>query len=211
MTATTEADRSPLDPELARLVERTEGLQPFRRLFHAGNGLILALVPMQLGIERGPLLAILAAVFAALFVSDVVRLRSRRMNALFFTAFPALASPREADGFASSTWYALGALLAWALFPTHVAVAAILVLGLADPAAGAVGRTWGRVRLGAGTVLGSAAFLFVALLVMAHVVGLPAAIAPALFATAVECLPWNVDDNLTVPLAVGGALWVIGA
>ena len=146
--ATTEAD-------LARLVERTEGLQPFRRLFHAGNGLTLALVPQSIGLGRDALLAILAAVFAALFVSDVIRLRSRRMNALFFTAFPALASPREASAFASSTWYTLGALLTYALFPMHLAIPAILVLGLADPAGGAVGRTWGRVRLGAGTVLRS--------------------------------------------------------
>ena len=46
---------------------------------------------------------------------------------------------------------------------------------------------------------------------MGAAVGLLAALAPALIATAVECLPWKVDDNLTIPLAGGGALWLIGA
>jgi dolichol kinase len=211
MTATTEADRSPLDPELARLVERTAGLQPWRRLFHAGNGLLLAFGPGAFGIERPALLSILAAVTVGLLASDVIRLRSQRLNALFFTAFPALASPREASAIASSTWYAAGALLTYALFPTRIAVPALLVLGLADPAAGAVGRILGTRRLGAGTIQGSSAFLAVALAVMSAAVGVPAALVPALIATATECLPWKVDDNFTIPLAAGGALWLIGA
>lgn len=210
MSTTADVGGVGLDPALAPLVERTRGLQPFRRLFHACNGILLALVPPQLDLSRPTVMVVLAALFLVLLAGDVARLRLPRLNRLFFRAFPALASPREADGIASSTWYAAGGLLTWALFPAPIAVPAILVLGLADPAAGTVGRLWGRRRLGSGTVLGSLAFCAVALAVTAWFVDPLTALGAALVATAIEALPWMLDDNFTVPLAVGGALWLIG-
>lgn len=200
-----------LDPELAPLVERTRGLQPFRRLFHAGNGLLLALAPSALGMSRALLLSLLGAILLLLLASDLIRLRSRRLNRLFFAAFPALASPREAHAFASSTWYVAGVLIAYAAFPLRVAVAATLVLGLADPAAGAVGRTWGTRRVGTGTLEGCAAFLLVSAAVLAGYAPLGPALAAAALTTAVEATPWPLDDNLTIPLAAGGVLWLLGA
>src|SRR5262245_40480467 len=144
MSATAAADPSHLDPELAPLVERTRGLQPWRRVFHAANGLLLAFAPPLIGLRAPTTAWILAAVVAALLVVDLARRRVARLNAAFFIAFPALASPREATGIASSTWYAAGAALVFAFFPLRLAAPALLVLGLADPAAAIVGRTWGR-------------------------------------------------------------------
>ena len=68
------------------------------------------------------------------------------VNALFFELFPTRAPPREAKRAASSTWYVCGVILAYALFPTRIAVPAIVVLALADPMASIVGRLWGSRR-----------------------------------------------------------------
>jgi dolichol kinase len=214
VTAATDrlADLDPrIEPELAPLVARTIGLQPWRRVFHAGNGLILAYLPGQIGLTGDPLVAVLAGVFAALLALDVARLRSTRLNALFFSVFPALASPREAVGAASSTWYAGGVLLLYALFPVAFVVPAVLVLAFADPAAAVVGRRWGRSRLGKGTWVGTATFAATAFVILAAFFAPPIALAIALLTAAAEAVPWQIDDNLTVPLAAASALWLIGA
>jgi dolichol kinase len=187
---------------------RLQGVQPWRRLFHAGNSLVVSFLPPVFGLGRWSTVAILTVFLAGLLAFDVVRLRTPRLNALFFTMFPSLASPRERVGIASSTWYLVGVILVYAIFPRAIAVPAILVLGLADPLASTIGRLWGRRRLGKGTVLGSSVFLAVSFAVLTVFVG-PAVAAPAaLFVTCVEVLPWRLDDNLTVPPAAAVGLWL---
>jgi len=86
------------------------------------------------------------------------------------------------------------------------------VVGLADPAASIIGRRWGRVRLGKGTLEGAVAFMLVASIVLAVTVeGGLRPLLVALVVTVVELLPLPLDDNLTVPLAVAGtlALWAL--
>ena len=197
-------------PELAPLVERTRGLQPWRRAFHAANGVAVALLPEAIGLGRGPVLVVLGILLVAVVAADIVRLRDTRLNTLFFRMFPALASPREAVGIASSTWYLVGVFLTYALFPMRVAVPGILVLALADPAAGTLGRLYGKRRLGHGTWVGSAAFLAVAFGVLALHLGAAAGLAAALIVTMIEVVPWRLDDNLTVPLGAAFAAWIVG-
>jgi dolichol kinase len=190
------------EQELSVLVARTEGLQPWRRVFHALNGLALAFLPVGLGLTRAAVVPVLALAFGALATLDLVRLRSPELNTAFFRAFRSLASPREAAGFASSTWYALGGLLSWALFPAADAVAAMLVLGLADPAASVVGRRMKGRRFGKGSVPGALTFFAVASGVLLFFASLPVALTVAALTALVEVIPWKLDDNLTVPLAV---------
>jgi dolichol kinase len=197
-------------PELAQLVERTRGLQPWRRAFHAANGVAVALLPEAIGLGRGPVLGVLGILLVVVVAADIARLRDTRLNALFFRMFPAFASPREAVGIASSTWYLVGVFLTYALFPMRVAVPGILVLALADPAAGTLGRLFGKRRLGHGTWVGSAAFLAVAFAVLALHLGPAAGLAAALIVTMVEVVPWRLDDNLTVPVGAAFAAWLVG-
>jgi dolichol kinase len=201
------------DDDLAfdELVERTEGLQPWRRVFHAGNGVVLALLPPALGLGTGVTVILLSIALVLQASLDVARLRVGPINRIFFRAFRTLASPREAAGVASSTWYTLGALVAWAVFPQPIASASILVLGLADPAAGVVGRVWGRRRIGKGTIEGTATFFLVASGVLLLFVGWPWALGAAAAAAVAEILPGLVDDNLVIPVITGAVLWLSNA
>jgi dolichol kinase len=194
------------DPPMA---ERLRGVQPWRRIFHAGNSLVLAFLPPLLGVNRWVVVGILSALLAGLIAFDWYRLRRAELNALFFRMFPSLASDRERTGVASSTWYALGVIVVYALFPAWVVVPAILTLGLADPAASTVGRIWGRRRIGKGTVLGTTVFVAVAFAIMATAVGPVAGLVAALATAAVEVLPVPLDDNLTVPVTAATALWLV--
>lgn len=204
------APGSPADP-LNELIRRTEGPQLGRRLFHAGAGLLLAGVLHWHVAEADRLLAaaVLGVLAVLLLLADLARLRIPLLNRAFFVIFRPLASPREAANLASSTWYAVGCALTVALFPLAMAVPAILVLALADPVASYLGRRWGRRPLGKGSVEGSALFLLVAVVLLLAFVPPMSAVVAALVGTWVERTPWSVDDNLSVPLAIGGVLWLM--
>ena len=157
--------------ELARAVERSAGLQPWRRVLHAFSGLVLVVALRAFDPPVVLVLTALSVLLALQLILDGVRLAVPRANLFFFRTFTPLVSPRESEGIASSTWYVLGALLALALFPRPAAMGGIVVLAVADPTANLVGRLWGRVRIGSdGTVEGTVAFFlagFLALLLLA--------------------------------------------
>jgi dolichol kinase len=153
---------------------------------------------------------VLGILLGAVLAADFARRRERGEHAEEERVERGHAEPREAVGIASSTWYLVGAFLAYALFPMRVAVPGILVLAFADPAAGTLGRLYGRRRLGHGTWVGSAAFLGVAFAVLASFLGPAPGLAAALLVTMVEVVPWRLDDNLTVPVAAAFAAWVVG-
>lgn len=185
-------------------------MQPWRRVFHAASGVGLALAAHWAGAESFEVRAALAVGTAASFCVDALRFRFPGANAAFFRWFRVLASPREARGPASSSWFLAGALAVSLAAPAYF-VPSLLVLALADPAASVVGRLWGRHALGAGSWEGSAAFFVAAAGVLVPWAGLPGGLLVAGAATAAEAAPWRIDDNLTTPLAVAAALWAAAA
>jgi dolichol kinase len=198
-----------MEESLSQLIEKTEGLQPWRRVFHAASGTALVLALLQFPLPQFHLLPLLGAVLLAQAILDGIRLTWPSVNRHFFAVFSRLASPREARGVASSTWYTLGILLALALFPRAMALGGILVLALADPAASYLGQRWGKRNLGRGTVEGSILFAIVAFAALCIFAPWPQALGAALVTTVIEGLPWPVDDNLSVPLAAAGSLMVL--
>lgn len=191
------------------LVDRTSGAQPWRRLFHAANGLTVAAVLHYTAITRGLALGILAAILAVLIVLDLVRLRSSRANTLFFTTFRHLASPREATGPASSTWYTLGVLLTVALFSRENAISGILILAVADPVASYAGRRWGRIPFMGATLEGTLLFFLVATALLLPRHPWPVALGAGVVAALAERLAWPLDDNLAVPVAGAAAVTLL--
>jgi dolichol kinase len=203
------APRAAQAEDLEALVARTEGLQPGRRLFHAAWGVTFAMALHLWEPERWIAAGVLGALSLILLIGDLIRLRVPALNRLFFRAFRSFASPREAAKPASSTWYVVGCALSVALFPRDIAVAAILVLALADPAASYFGRRWGTRAWGTGSVEGSALFFLVALVVLLLFMPPIPAVAAALVVMWVERTRWPVDDNLSIPLATGAVLWAL--
>lgn len=191
------------------LVRRTEGPQPWRRAFHAANGVMLAIVLSWWPFAPGTAWVAAWAVAAALLIGDLIRLRIPTANALFFRLFRSLASPREAEGVASSTWYAVGIAVAVTFTPAPVAVSGILVLALSDPAASYFGRRWGRRPFLGGSVEGSLLFLLVTLAVLAPRHGWAVALAAALPVTLLERRSWPLDDNFTVPVATAAIVGLL--
>jgi dolichol kinase len=140
------------------------------------------------------------------------------MNSLFHMVVGGTIHAHEDRQAASGTYFATG-LAVVSFLPAPAAAAAIGVLGFGDPAAGAVGRRWGRTRLAQGRSLeGSLAFVGMGTLAAGGALSLGWPEAPHRWALAlaagcvgalVEVGLRKLDDNLTVPLASGLAATVL--
>jgi len=191
-----------------------------RSLVHIGNG-FFALAVLQLGT------ALHSQVFAGAFAlfawtSETVRRISPAANRVMMTFFGPIAHAHETHKINSATWYATALLILSFTVPAAYSSVAVVVLGLADPAAAYFGRRYGKIRLINGRSLeGSMAFALVGFLSGAAVLTPFSALSPSqvlvyaavggvVGALAELVSGRKVDDNLTIPLAVGFALFGLG-
>jgi dolichol kinase len=182
--------------------------QPARALLHA-TFVLLPLAYALLAVPRLTMLLVTAGLAVPLLVLDVARLGWPAWNRYAFILFAPLIRAREAARLTAATYTVTALLIAvWAFAPPVVA-AAFLYHSVGDTAAGWIGRRYGRHRIGAKSLEGSAAFFAAATLAAAPLVGVgPAALGAAAAAAAELLLP--VDDNLSVPLVGGGVVALVG-
>ena len=156
-------------------------------------------------------IALAAAALAVVWVGlDLGRLYLPPLNNFLMRVFGLLLKRRESGALTGSSYLILGTVICLYTFPPITAIAALFYIALGDPAAALVGGRFGKLRLPNGRSLeGSAAMLCVCLLTGAAL-ELPASAsaAGALAATLAELYSGRLDDNLTVPLAGGGAITV---
>lgn len=182
-----------------------------RSLFHVASGLFaLALLRWLPGREW--LIATSGAFAVFAWTCEILRRRSPAFNTRIMRVFAPIAHANEHVEVNSSTWY-ISALLLLALFaPLRAAEIGVVVLAFADPAAGTIGRRWGRTRIRAGRSL-EGAFAFVvagtivaaAWLVGVHGVALGnaliVAVAAAIIGSLAEIFVTRLDDNFAIPVA----------
>jgi dolichol kinase len=192
-----------------------------RSLFHAGSAAVglasVALIPSHtiiLGI------ALTFATYA--WSMEIGRRFSPKMNDWLMRMYGPVSHPHERYKINSATWYAT-ALVFLALFASRPAtMAALAVLGVADPVAALVGRRWGKHRIRTGrSIEGTVGFIVSGAIVAAGALAwagglsVAAIAAYALLAAAVgavaELVTTQLDDNLTIPVVVGGTLTAIAA
>jgi dolichol kinase len=183
-----------------------------RSLFHVASGaLSLALIRLLPG--RTWLIAVSLTIAIAAWTMEAVRRRSPEANDRLMRLFGPIAHPQERYRVNSSTWYVTALLILATFFPLRAAELGVVVLGLADPAAGLIGRRFGRTRLRAGRSLeGMLAFVVVgtlsalAALIAFHELPWSSRITLALVAAVAgavaELVSTRFDDNFTIPLTV---------
>ncbi len=195
-----------------------------RRLFHLFAGSVIPLTAFLWG--WGPAIVVASVSSAALVTVEAARFRSPVVNRWFVEWLGMLLKPNETQRVTAATYLAVAGLASLLIFDVMVAGLALLFLALADPAAAIVGSRFGRHRWlgvrGAGprsrpgkSMEGTLAFVAVALglaLLLwykgAYTLFWPAAVG-AVVAAVVEFLPLPVDDNISVPLVSGAAMWAL--
>ncbi len=196
-----------------------------RSLFHVASALV-AVAVLALAPSRGWILGCAVVFFASAWTMETSRRFSTRANDRLMQLFGPVAHAHERHRVNSATWYATALMILAVTTRPAIAAAAVAVLGFADPAAGLIGRRYGRTRLRAGRSLeGTLTFFGVAtvaafatlsaLTPMPLVARLVCALAGGLTGAIAELFSTRVDDNFSIPVSVAAGLslaaWSLGA
>ncbi len=193
-----------------------------RNLFHVGMGVTCVVLLEEVMTERTQWMPPL--IFAVTFWSlEWMRHHNARARAFLLWLFKTIAHPHERYRVNSASWFATSLALIGMLFEPMICVVAVIILGLADPAAAVVGRRLGRIKLVNGRTLeGSLTFALVGALAAMAVLRIwhselsPLAIVAIGFGAAVpaalaELYSRRIDDNFSVPMTASLGGWVAAA
>ncbi len=186
-----------------------------RTAFHLAAG-ALALVLVRVLPTRGWLIAASAAFALFAWTCEVTRRHSVTINRHLMRVFAPVAHAHEWHRVNSATWYATALVLMALVVPLHAAELGVVVLAVADPMAGLVGRRFGRHRLASGRSFeGALAFVVtgsLAALAWMFAAGtyegsrLLLALVAGVSGAAIELFVSKVDDNLAIPLGTSVAV-----
>lgn len=181
-----------------------------RKLYHAAGGMALLSSYYLMGRERAMILY--AALLGTVMLLEAVRLTMPAFNAYVYDHFSGFIRPDERERLTGTAPYILGVAMAFLFYRPESAAAAVCFLAFGDVAATTVGERWGKTKIGAKSLEGTASFLGIAvaagfLLSAAGIrLDIDTIIAGAVTAAVVELLPLPVNDNLLIPLASGGVM-----
>jgi len=176
-----------------------------RRLFHLISGLFLIFITAYLDSMKGILLVL--SLFILMSIVEVIRLYHPDVNRLFLRCFSLLVRPHEENKPTTTIYFLSGMLISLIFFNRDIALYAITILTIGDPAASTFGKRFGRHLFKGKSLEGSLAFLFVSFItgLILHRLwpGLSTEImiAGAVAGTIAELLSIRIDDNLIIPVA----------
>jgi dolichol kinase len=202
-----EVESAPRSPVVSRRPENYA-----RSFFHVASA-AAALFMLRLVPQREWLVVASVSLALLAWSMETARRIHPPANVYLMRFFSRIAHQEETHKVNSSTWY-LTALVGLALFaPLRAAELGVVVLGLADPAAGFIGRRIGRTKIRKNRSLeGTLGFFAVGwaaaliLLLVFHALPFPRMLAIAAVASAagaiIELATIRLDDNFTIPVTV---------
>ena len=179
-----------------------------RKAIHAA----VAVMPVAYAffwISRSALIVLLLVASGIALAIEFLRRIVPSVHERFNSIFGTLLRPRERHHITGATWLAISCLVAVVLLPRHAAIAAHWCATAGDTAAAVAGRTLGPAGGGRKTLVGSAAFLAMAIAGTLYFGGFPPlrALIIALVAMVAERYAGRIDDNLVVAVATGASAW----
>lgn len=202
-----------------RSVEESYGTEIIRKGIH----LTSLLIPIVYSfVSKRTALAILIPLTLAFSLSDIARLWIPAVGRWYsrFFGFLLRAHEKTDEGrhLNGATYVLLSATLLILFFPKVIVISAFAILIVSDTSAALIGRRFGKHRFMTKSVEGSLAFFVSALVVVAvspKLAYLPAeyalGAAAGLVGALVEASAIGLDDNLSIPLSVGGIMWIMYA
>ena len=193
-------------------MERVEGVlkELPRQLYHLANGLVITWATLRWGRPVGVVLLLLSGL--GLWLS--LRYRDREVSYLE-PLVRLLARPEDRERLPGRGAILYGAAVGTTvlLFPTLAAAGGVAVLAAGDSASTMVGKAigshpvpWNR-RL---SLEGSAGFVAAAFLVSLFFLPPWQSLLGAFVGALAETIPWSIDDNISIPIAVAAVLWLVG-
>jgi dolichol kinase len=200
-----------------RSVEESYGTEFIRKGIH----LFSLLIPVvYYFISRQTALAILIPLTLAFGLSDIARLFIPPVGRLYAKLFGFLLRNHERNDTGrhlnGATYVLLAASILVYFFPKVIVLTAFAIMIISDSSAALIGRKFGKHRFLRKSLEGAAAFFVSALVVVAlapkveylaaeYAIGAVGAVVGAV----VESSAMGLDDNLSIPLSVGGVMWLM--
>jgi diacylglycerol kinase (CTP) len=172
------------------------------------------------GLPRSGSLLVLGFFFLFFFSLEMARLRNPALNQFALRMWGPLMRSNEIDRMSGVPYYLGAALIAVALFPQPVTVLSLLYLAIGDPVASLFGILYGerslRFKNGkslVGTMAGVGVCILISLIYLSgsrldysRVIWL--ALIGGTAGGLAEILPFDVDDNFSIPIVSGLVLWL---
>ena len=202
----------------AKLSSR-HNLQIMRRLFHMFNGVAIATLYL-ISFNHAQMVHFLGTIACVLYVIEQVRINYPETAAKLLPITRFIIRAEEQLKESAMVPYAFAVLLTIITFPKAIALVGIYTLAIADPLSAIVGIRFGKRKIAKNRTLeGSSAFFISTFLVSLFVLsGFEGSFTWMIFfisfllasaGTFFETLPLKIDDNLTIPLFISFALWII--
>jgi dolichol kinase len=197
-------------------------LNLMRKVWHMGMGLVIVYLYL-LGIPQSNALLILSACLAGDLFIENARLRSPVINQRMMRLWGTIMRSHEVNQMSTIPHYIVAVILAIGLFPKPVAVLSILYLACGDPVASLFGILYGhkgpRFKNGK-TLIGTGAGILVCTLISyfylqaisithSNTVILMVSLLGGLAGGLAELIPFEIDDNFTIPVVSGFLLWLV--
>jgi len=182
-----------------------------RKLFHLTAASLIPSVYYFELIDRQSTLYLALIATAVWVIGDIARIKIDSVNrAVYEGWFKNFMKVKEKDSLTGSSYVLIGSCFALLLFNPLIACASIYFMSIGDPSAALAGKAFGRVRFKNGkTIEGSAVMLSACLMIGYAITGSAVmAVTGAVAGTVTEFFTGPVDDNLSIPLAAGGAMTV---
>lgn len=190
-----------------------------RKTWHCGMGVFMALV-YGLGTPKLICVFLLVSALSFFLTAEYARLKFPKLNAFAIRAMGPIMRKNEVNRVSGTPFYVGSVLLSVLIFPKPIAILSILFLAIGDPISSIFGITWGDkgMRFSNGkSLIGTAAgmgicciisFIYLALTGVPPLSSFFIALAGGLAGGGAEMIPLDIDDNFSIPLVSGLALWV---
>jgi len=171
-------------------------------------------------VPRSVALMVFIPLTLAFLIVDLARYHNGPVQKWFYNWFGWLLREHESDDkkkrLNGASYVLISATICIVIFPKIIAVTSIAILIICDLIAALVGKRFGKHRFFGKTLEGSLGFLasgIIVILLTPKIGYLSAEYLIGIFSvalgTVIESLSIEVDDNLSIPLTVGLAMWTM--
>ncbi len=190
-------------------------------LFRKGIHLSSLSIPVGYAfLDKSTVLTILVPLTALVLLTDVLRVLVPSFREFYHRLFGWLMREHERGpgtrSLNGASYVLLSACLCIFFFPKVIAITAFSILIISDTVAALIGRRFGKHPFLGKSREGATAFLVSAIMVVLltpkvsyspaeYLVGMVG----AGIGTIVESLPIAIDDNLSIPVCIGGVMWLL--
>ena len=193
-------------------------LQFPRRFFHMSMGVGAGIIYYSF-LSHQLAVSILGTAACIVYIVEQIRINYPEYAATFKIVNKYLLRAEEQLKESAGMPFVMGLLLTLLSFPKVVALCAIFTLAIADPMSAIIGIRFGKNKIfKRKSMEGSAAFFVSTFCIIVFVFGTlyqhdlfmvsVLAIIVSIVMTGLELIPLRIDDNLTIPIAMGLMTWL---